>query len=375
MPSAPLPRTVSARAAPLSKRRAATARPLHRAWRDRADGDDRARRASAVPAADYVSYALALIEIAAADGATVHHRLDPEFDHGLRPAQGRLRVRQREPVASGADLGPGDRRLCADRGGRRIRRRGDPHAVRPALIGGWRIDGTKQFITSGAIACRDHGDRRHRSRCGPKRHLGAFSCPPVRPGYVVDQVEHKLGQAGVRHLRLRFENCIVPARTRCWVEEVEAAMPRPVQSGGRPDRHRRAIRRNGAGRPRYRYRLCARPAIASASRSSSIRRSASALADLATRLEASRQLVLHAAALKDAGRAGTEGRLDGQAVCVGSGRGDRLRRHPDAGRLWLSRRFGLGARSTAMSVSARSTRAPSDIQRMVIARGCEHHND
>jgi len=74
------------------------------------------------------------------------------------------------------------------------------------------------------------------------------------------------------------------------------------------------------------------------------------LADLATRLEAARQLVLSAAALKDAGVAVPHPGLDGQAVCVRDCRGGGVGRHPNAGRVRIP-----GGVRTGEDLQGRST--------------------
>jgi len=164
--------------------------------------------------------------------------------------------------------------------------------------GGWVIDGAKQFITSGKIAGLTMVIAVTDPAAG-KRGLTAFLIPTDRPGYIVDKVEKKLGQAASDTCALRFENLFV---------EDDLVMGEPGQG------YRIALANLETGRIGIAAQCIgmARAALDIAVAYARDRKSMGKaiiehqavgfrLADLATRLEAARQLVLSAAALRDAG--------------------------------------------------------------------------
>ena len=245
--------------------------------------------------ADYVSYALALEEIAGGDGAvstimSVHNSVGcmPILSFGTAEQKDRFL----RPMARGEKLGAfclTEPQAGSDAAAIRTRARRDGNH--------WVLDGTKQFITNGknghvaiVFAVTDPA--------AGKKGISAFIVPTDTPGYHVARVEHKLASA-------------VPIRRRsCWKDAADArpdawrrgqGLPhRAGQSRRRQDRHRRAGRRHGPQRfP---------AALAYAKERDSIgmpiiehQAVAFRLADMATRIEAARHLVLHAASLRDAG--------------------------------------------------------------------------
>ena len=137
-------------------------------------------------------------------------------------------------------------------------------------------------------------------RAAGKRGICAFLVPTDTPGYIVARLEDKIGQHASDTAQILFENCRVPAAN--LIGEPGAgyriALVRPRR---RPHRHRLAVGRHGArrrSRPRSPTRASARP---SASRSSSTRRCSSGWPTWRPQIEAARQLIAHAARLKDAG--------------------------------------------------------------------------
>jgi len=245
---------------------------------------------------DYVSYALALIEIAAADGAlsTIVSIQNSIMVGGLlkdgSPAQ---QARFLPELISGRMIGA-FALTEADAGS-------DAAAIRTRATktgGGWVIDGAKQFITSGKIAGLTMVIAVTDAAAG-KRGLTAFLVPTDRPGYIVDKVEHKLGQAASDTCALRFENLFV---------EDDLVIGEPGQG------YRIALANLEAGRIGIAAQCVgmARAALDIAVAYARDRKSMGRpiiehqavgfrLADLATRLEAARQLVLSAAALRDGG--------------------------------------------------------------------------
>jgi len=246
--------------------------------------------------ADYVSYALALMEIAAADGAlsTIVSIQNSMMVGGL-VAHGSPEQQDRflPGLISGQVIGA-FALTEADAGS-------DASAIRARAArveGGYRLDGAKQFITSGKIA----GMAMVFAQTDPdlgKRGISAFLVPTDRAGYGVDKVEHKLGQAASDTCAIRFEGVFV-----------EEALRLGVEGGG----YRIALSNLEAGRIGIAAQSIgmAQAALAIAVGYAKERRSFGKpiiehqavgfrLAEQAARLEAARQLVLSAAAMKDGG--------------------------------------------------------------------------
>ena len=245
---------------------------------------------------DYVSYALALIELAAADGAlsTIVSIQNSIMVSGLlKDGSAAQQARWLPRLVSGDAIGA-FALTESDAGS-------DAAAIRTTatrIDGGWRLNGAKQFITSGRIA----GVAMVIAVTDPaagRKGMSAFLVPTDTPGYVVDKVEHKLGQAASDTCALRFVDCDVPADALLGEEGRGYAIALANLEAGRI-----GIAAQSVG--------MAQAALDIAVAYARDRRSFGKpiidhqavgfrLADLATQLEAARQLVLHAAALKDAG--------------------------------------------------------------------------
>lgn len=246
--------------------------------------------------ADYVAYALALMEIAAGDGSvsTVMSVQNAPVcallaTHGS-PAQ---KERWLRPLASGAIIGAfalTEPEAGSDAAALRTRavRRGD----------GWVIDGAKQFISSGSIAGLAIVFAVTDASAG-KRGISAFLVPTKTPGYVVSRVEAKLGQKASDTCALALEAIEVPADSLLGREGHGLTMALSSLEQGRIGIAAQAIGMASAAldyatayaRERRQF---GRPIIEH--QGVGFR-----LAELATRLEGARQLVLHAARLRDAG--------------------------------------------------------------------------
>jgi alkylation response protein AidB-like acyl-CoA dehydrogenase len=160
------------------------------------------------------------------------------------------------------------------------------------------LNGVKQFITSGknadiavvfAVTSKDAG----------KRGISAFVVPTGTPGYVVARIEEKTGQRASDTAQIVFENCRVPAENLLAEESAGYRIALANLESGRIN-----VAAQATG--------VARAALAAAVSYSRERRSMGKtliehqavnfrLADMATRVEAARQLYLHAARLRDAG--------------------------------------------------------------------------
>jgi alkylation response protein AidB-like acyl-CoA dehydrogenase len=140
--------------------------------------------------ADFVSYALALIELAAGDGAlsTILSIQNSLIVAGLlQKGTEAQKARFLPALVSGRMIGA-FALTEADAGS-------DASAIRTRarrVEGGWKISGAKQFITSGRIAGLVIAFVVTDPDAG-KRGISAFLVPTDRPGYSVDKVEHKLG--------------------------------------------------------------------------------------------------------------------------------------------------------------------------------------
>lgn len=155
---------------------------------------------------DYVSYALALIELAAADGAlsTIVSIQNSILISGLLKTGSEAQKQRFLPdLVAGRMIGA-FALTETDAGS-------DAAAIRTRATrvdGGWTLDGTKQFITSGRIAGLTMVIAVTDPDLG-RKGIGAFLVPTDRPGYIVDKVEHKMGQAASDTCALRFENLFV----------------------------------------------------------------------------------------------------------------------------------------------------------------------
>ncbi|MFC0399637.1 acyl-CoA dehydrogenase family protein [Paraburkholderia rhizosphaerae] len=161
------------------------------------------------------------------------------------------------------------------------------------------LNGVKQFITSGkngdlaivmAVTDRDAG----------KRGISAFIVPTDTPGYIVARVEDKLGQHSSDTAQIVFEQCRVPAGNLIGNEGDGYRIALSGLEGGRI-----GIAAQSVGMAR----AALEAAIAYAKQRESFGQPIFEhqavqfrLAEMATQLEAARQLIWHAASLKDAGQ-------------------------------------------------------------------------
>jgi alkylation response protein AidB-like acyl-CoA dehydrogenase len=246
--------------------------------------------------ADYVSYALALIEIAAGDGAlstilSIQNSL--LVSALLRLGSPEQKAQFLPDLVAGRMIGA-FALTEADAGS-------DAAAIRTRATrveGGWRLNGAKQFITSGRIAGLAIVFAVTDPAAG-KKGLSAFLVPTDRSGYSVDKVEHKLGQAASDTCAIRFDDL--------FIEDA-------LMLGGEGEGYRIALSNLEVGRIGIAAQCVgmAQAALDIAVGYAKDRKSFGKpiiehqavgfrLADLATRLEAARQMVLAAAALKEAG--------------------------------------------------------------------------
>ena len=244
---------------------------------------------------DHVSLALVIEEIAAGDGATstiVSVNNCPVCSIFARWANDAQKAQWLRPLASGAMLGAfclTEPQAGSDASALRTRARleGD-HYV---------IDGVKQFITSGL-----HADvaivMAVTDAAAGKRGISAFIVPTDTPGYRVARLEDKMGQRASDTAQVVFENCRVPLTNLIGQPGEGYKIALSGLEGGRI-----GIASQAVGMARAAYEAALQYAHQrevfgqpiAAHQAASFR-----LADMATAIEAARQLIWHAAALKDA---------------------------------------------------------------------------
>jgi alkylation response protein AidB-like acyl-CoA dehydrogenase len=161
------------------------------------------------------------------------------------------------------------------------------------------INGVKQFITSGqnghlaiVIAVTDKG--------AGKRGMSAFLVPTDSPGYIVERLEEKVGQHSSDTAQIRLEDCRVPAENRIGEEGEGYRIALSALEGGRI-----GIAAQSVGMARSAFEVAVQYAKERQSFGQPIfdhQAVGFRLADCATQLEAARQLIWHAAALRDAGK-------------------------------------------------------------------------
>jgi butyryl-CoA dehydrogenase len=161
------------------------------------------------------------------------------------------------------------------------------------------INGVKQFITSGknghvavVIAVTD--------KAGGKKGMSAFLVPTSTPGYTVARLEDKLGQHSSDTAQINFDNCRVPAENLIGAEGEGYKIALSALEGGRI-----GIAAQSVGMARSALDVAIAYAKERQSFGTAIINHQAVgfrLAECATRLEAARQLIWHAASLRDAGR-------------------------------------------------------------------------
>ncbi|AVT14115.1 acyl-CoA dehydrogenase family protein [Paracidovorax avenae] len=246
---------------------------------------------------DYLSLAVVLEEIAAGDGGTstaISVTNCPVNAILMRYGSEAQKRRWLEPLARGEMLGAfclTEPHVGSDASALRTTavRHGDEYA----------IDGVKQFITSGrngqvaiVIAVTD--------RAAGKRGMSAFIVPTDTPGYVVTRLEDKLGQHSSDTAQILFEGCRIPVENRIGAEGEGYKIALGALEGGRI-----GIAAQSVGMARSAFDVAVQYAKERESFGQPIFQHQAVgfrLADCATQLEAARQLIWHAAALRDAGR-------------------------------------------------------------------------
>jgi butyryl-CoA dehydrogenase len=246
---------------------------------------------------DYLTLALVLEEIAAGDGGTSTvisvtncpvNAILMKFGNAAQKKQWLM------PLARGEMLGAfclTEPHVGSDASGLRTTavKEGDSYV----------INGVKQFITSGkhgdvaiVIAVTDKG--------AGKKGMSAFLVPTAAPGYNVARLEDKLGQHSSDTAQINFDNCRVPAENLIGTEGQGYGIALGGLEGGRI-----GIAAQSVGMARSAFEFAVQYAKERQSFGTAIFNHQAVgfrLAECATKLEAARQLIWHAASLRDAGR-------------------------------------------------------------------------
>ncbi|WP_423459726.1 acyl-CoA dehydrogenase family protein [Ottowia sp. VDI28] len=249
---------------------------------------------------NYISLALVLEEIAAGDGGTSTSISVTNCPYNAILMRYGTEAQKRKwlaPAARGEMLGAFA--LTEPHVG------SDASSLRTTAVkegGEYVLNGAKQFITSGknghaavVIAVTD--------KAAGKRGMSAFIVPTHNlgnAGWVVARLEDKLGQHSSDTAQINLENCRVPAENLIGEEGEGYKIALSALEGGRI-----GIAAQSVGMARAALEVAIQYAKEREAFGTAIFNHQAVsfrLADCATRLEAARQLIWHAAALRDAGK-------------------------------------------------------------------------
>jgi butyryl-CoA dehydrogenase len=249
---------------------------------------------------DYVALALVLEEIAAGDGGTstvISVNNCPVCSIGMTWASEAQKQRWLRPLARGELLGAfaltephtGSDAAALRTTATRVSDNEGDHYV---------LNGTKQFITSGkngdvaiVMAVTD--------KAAGKKGISAFWVPTDTPGYIVAGIEHKMGQHSSDTAQIVFDDCRVPAENLIGEEGQGYKIALSGLEGGRIGIASQSV---GMARAAYEAALAyARERTSFGSPIFDHQAVQFRLAEMAMGIEAARQLILHAASMKDAG--------------------------------------------------------------------------
>jgi butyryl-CoA dehydrogenase len=245
---------------------------------------------------DYVALALVLEEIAAGDGGIstiISVNNCPVCSIAMMYASEAQKQQWLRPLAQGELLGAfalTEPHTGSDAAAlRTTATRDGEHYV---------INGTKQFITSGK-----YGDvaivMAVTDKAAGKKGISAFWVPTNTPGYIVAGVEHKMGQHSSDTAQIVFDNCRIPLENLIGEEGMGYKIALSGLEGGRIGIASQAV---GMARAAYEAALAYAKDRESFGKAIFEHQAVQfRLAEMAMKIEAARQLILHAASMKDAG--------------------------------------------------------------------------
>ena len=247
--------------------------------------------------AGYLAYALAVEEIAAGDGSVSTIMCVQNTLIALPLLRFATEAQKKHllgPVARGEILGCfclTEPQAGSDAGNLKTRARRDGD--------GWVLSGTKQFITSGARADLAVVFAVSEPKAG-KNGISAFLVPTDNPGYSVARIEDKLGQNASDTAQVVFDDLRLEADALLGDENGGYRIALSTLEGGRIGIAAQAV---GMARAAYEAALAyAQEREAFGKPIIGHQAVAFRLADMATGIEAARQLIHHAATLADAGQ-------------------------------------------------------------------------
>jgi alkylation response protein AidB-like acyl-CoA dehydrogenase len=245
---------------------------------------------------DYTALAIACDEISAGDGSTCTIVMVSNLVANILQGYGSQAQKEEflRPLARGDMLGAfalTEPHVGSDAGA--ITTRAEKSGA------SYILNGVKQFITSGrnadvavVFAVTD--------KAAGKKGISAFVVPTATPGYSAARLEEKTGQRASDTAQVVLENCKVPAANRLAEEGVGYRIALANLESGRI---------NVAAQATGMARTALEAALAYSHERKSMGKTLFEhqavnfrLADMATQVEAARQMYLHAARLRDAGK-------------------------------------------------------------------------
>ena len=249
---------------------------------------------------DYLALAIILEEIAAGDGATstvVSVNNCPVCSILMAWANDVQKEQWLKPLARGEMLGA----FCLTEP--HVGSQADGLKTTATLVKSedgdfYVLNGVKQFITSGkngdvaiVMAVTD--------KAAGKKGISAFVVPTSTPGYTVARIEDKMGQHASDTAQILFESCRIPAANRLGEEGQGLKIALSGLEGGRI-----GIASQSVGMARAAFEAALRYSKERVAFGKPIFEHQALqfrLGEMATQIEAARQLIHHAASLKDAG--------------------------------------------------------------------------
>ena len=250
---------------------------------------------------DYLALAVILEEVAAGDGATstvISVNNCPVCSILMAYANEDQKQRFLKPLARGDMLGAfclTEPHVGSEAGGLKTtavlsKDKDGSHYV---------LNGVKQFITSGkngdvaiVMAVTD--------KAAGKKGISAFIVPTQTTGYTVARLEEKMGQHASDTAQILFENCRVPAANLLGEEGMGLKIALSGLEGGRIGIASQAL---GMARAAFEAALAYSKERTSFGQPIFQHQAVQfKLADMATQIEVARQMIHHAASLKDAGK-------------------------------------------------------------------------
>jgi len=245
---------------------------------------------------DYTALAIACDEISAGDGATCTIVMVTNLVANILMGYGSDAQKEEflRPVAQGAMFGAfalTEPHVGSDAAAITTRaEKSGAHYV---------LNGVKQFITSGktaevaiVFAVTD--------KSAAKKGISAFVVPTSTAGYTVARLEDKTGQRASDTAQIVLENCKVPAANRLAEEGVGYRIALANLESGRINV---AAQATGMARTAFEAALAYSHERKSMGKTLFEHQAVNfRLADMATQVEAARQLYLHAGRLRDAGQ-------------------------------------------------------------------------